>query len=110
MGEFVKGDVVVLPFPFSDLSANKKRPALVMAALSGDDLVCCQITSEERFDQYSLRLHPSDFEQGKLRQLSMIRPNKLFTADRSLLLYKIGSLNKKKLKDVEDALVRIFTS
>ena len=36
MGKFVKGDVVVVPFPFSDLTANKKRPALVVAALTAD--------------------------------------------------------------------------
>ena len=38
MGKFVKGDVVVVPFPFSDLTANKKRPTLVVAALVGDDV------------------------------------------------------------------------
>ncbi|MEO6392195.1 MAG: type II toxin-antitoxin system PemK/MazF family toxin, partial [Pyrinomonadaceae bacterium] len=39
MGRFVKGDVVVTPFPFSDLSGDKRRPALVIANLNGDDLV-----------------------------------------------------------------------
>jgi len=46
MGTFVKGDVVVLPFPFSDLSAAKRRPAFVVAALTGDDVILCQITSK----------------------------------------------------------------
>jgi len=46
MGEFVKGDVVVLPFPFTDLSDRKKRPAFVVADLSGDDIIVCQITSK----------------------------------------------------------------
>ncbi len=45
MGRFVKGDVVIMPFPFSDLSASKKRPALVVASLAGDDVILCQITS-----------------------------------------------------------------
>jgi len=45
LGKFVKGDVVVLPFPFSDLSAVKRRPALVVAALTGEDVILCQITS-----------------------------------------------------------------
>ena len=44
MGAFVKGDVVVAPFPFSDLSAAKKRPALVVATLAGNDVILCQIT------------------------------------------------------------------
>ena len=45
MARFVKGDVVVVPFPFSDLTQTKRRPALVIANLSGDDLILCQITS-----------------------------------------------------------------
>jgi mRNA interferase MazF len=45
MGKFMKGDVVVIPFPFSDLSGSKCRPAFVLADLEGDDVVLCQITS-----------------------------------------------------------------
>jgi len=45
MARFVKGDVVVIPFPFSDLSQAKRRPALVLAELEGNDRILCQITS-----------------------------------------------------------------
>lgn len=45
MERFVKGDVVVVPFPFSDLTKAKRQPALVIADLEGDDLILCQITS-----------------------------------------------------------------
>jgi len=45
MAAFVKGDVVVLPFPFSDLTDAKKRPALVLAALTRNDFILCLITS-----------------------------------------------------------------
>ncbi|MBN2488357.1 MAG: type II toxin-antitoxin system PemK/MazF family toxin [Methanosarcinaceae archaeon] len=50
----VKGDIVVIPFPFSDLSASKRRPALVVANLTGDDVILCQITSIAKNDQYSI--------------------------------------------------------
>jgi len=50
VARFVKGDVVVVLFPFSDLSQNKRRPALVLAELEGDDLILCQITSQKRGD------------------------------------------------------------
>jgi mRNA interferase MazF len=46
MGRFIKGDVVVVFFPFSDLSNAKKRPALVLADLSGEEVILCQITSK----------------------------------------------------------------
>ena len=109
MEEFVKGDVVVLPFPFSDLSKSKKRPALVASILDGDDIVLCQITSEARVDSYSIVLTSSDFKKGSLNLTSMIRPNKLFTADKSIILYKIGSLKESKIKEVEKGIVDIFT-
>ena len=46
MAKFVKGDVVVVPFPFSNLSQAKRRPALVVVDLEGDDIIICQITSQ----------------------------------------------------------------
>jgi len=46
MGKFVKGDIVVLSYPFSDFSGVKRRPALVIADLNGDDVILCQITSQ----------------------------------------------------------------
>ncbi|MEM3374177.1 MAG: type II toxin-antitoxin system PemK/MazF family toxin [Candidatus Woesearchaeota archaeon] len=108
MEEFVKGDVVVLPFPFSDLSNSKKRPALVVAKLKSDDIILCQITSQNRIDDYSIILANDDFKQGSLNLTSLIRANKIFTTDKSLILYKIGTLKENKIKEVEAALIKIF--
>jgi len=84
----VKGDVVVVPFPFSDLSQAKRRPALVVSELEGDDLILCQITSQRIRDSYAIPLEDKDFETGGLRQKSNIRPNRLFTADQPLCFTK----------------------
>jgi len=108
MGRFVKGDIVVVPFPFSDLSISKRRPALVLADLAGDDLILCQITSQSVRDSYSVELLDNDFASGCLHKPSNIRPNRLFTADRYIVLYKTGSLAKEKFEDVIDALVGIL--
>lgn len=110
MEKLVKGDVVVLPFPFSDLSATKKRPALIVADLTGDDLILCQITSEARHDEYAIILTNKEFQQGSLNQTSMIRPNKLFTADKTLISYKIGTLKQNKIKEVEERILKILKS
>jgi mRNA interferase MazF len=67
MGRFVKGDVVVLPFPFSDLTTSKKRPALVVASLKGDDILVCQVTSKTVSDHYSVAV-----SQTTLRRASCI--------------------------------------
>nr|MDO8118786.1 type II toxin-antitoxin system PemK/MazF family toxin [Candidatus Sigynarchaeota archaeon] len=98
MVEIVKGDVVIVPFPFSDLSTTKKRPALVVAALSGDDIILCQITSKAIKDKHAISLIDADFESGTLQQESNIRPNRLFTADSSLILSSVGHVKRAKMR------------
>jgi hypothetical protein len=46
VAKFVRGDVVVIPFSFSDLSQSKRRPALIVAQFEGKDVILCQITSK----------------------------------------------------------------
>ena len=81
-----------MPFPFSALSHAKRRPALVVAELEGDDVILCQITSQKLYDKYSIVLSDTDFESGGLRRKSHIRPNRLFIADTRLILYRAGHL------------------
>ena len=108
MAKPIKGDVVVVPFPFSDLTQAKRRPALVVAQLEGDDLILCQITSQQVRDQYALALTDEDFETGSLRQASNIRPNRLFTADLRIVLYQIGHLKVHKIDTVISKIVEIL--
>ncbi len=108
MARFIKGDVVVVPFPFSDLTEAKRRPALVIAELSGDDLILCQITSQNINDVYSIELTNNDFESGSLNQNSNIRPNRIFTADKKILLYKAGHLKKEKIRETIDKIIVIL--
>ena len=110
METLVRGDIVVLLFPFSDLSSSRKRPAVVVANLTGDDLILAQITTASaRSDKYAVPLETIDFQTGKLTVSSLVRPNKLFTADVSIISSKIGTLKENKIKEIQDSLVNIFT-
>ena len=110
MAGFVKGDVVVVPFPFSDLTRAKRRPALVIAELEGDDTILCQITSHQIRDKYSVPVADHDFETGTLKKESNVRPNRIFTADRHIVLYRVGRLRSYKIKEVIDKVVDILRS
>ena len=108
MGKFIKGDIVVVPFPFSDLSASKRRPALVLVDLEGGDLILCQITSQSVSDEMAVSIVQKDFESGGLNHASNARPNKLFTADENIVLYKAGRLNVDKIDEIIDRVTELF--
>lgn len=100
MARFVRGDVVVVPFPFSDLTQTKRRPALVLNDLPGEDLILCQITSQTVRNAAALSIDLTDFQQGSLNKLSNVRPDRLFTANQGLILYKAGSLKAEKMREI----------
>ena len=105
----VNGDIVVLPFPQTDLQVGKRRPAVVVAELTGDDLILCQITSRARHhDGYSVQLTSTDFEHGHLSVDSYIRANRLFTIDRSVILYVAAKINTSKLNEVHEKIRELF--
>ncbi|MBT3408647.1 type II toxin-antitoxin system PemK/MazF family toxin [archaeon] len=108
MERFVVGEIVVIPFPFSDLSSSKKRPALVLSQIQGDDIILCQITTANRLDKYIIDLEQKDFSKGNLKIKSIIRPNRIFTADKSLIKYKIGKINSEKINEVKQKITEIF--
>lgn len=72
MERLIKGDVIVLPFPFTDLTASKKRPALILSDIKGSDYIMLQITSKNVKDSYAIPLSANDFQFGSLKQNSNI--------------------------------------
>lgn len=102
--------VVLVPFPFSDLSAQKLRPALVLAEAGRGDWLLCQITSNPFGDTQAVELVDADFEAGGLQRVSHARPVKLFTAHQSLLRGVAGVLNLQAHSRVVAALVAVLGS
>ncbi len=104
----VKGDVVVIPFPFSDLTGAKKRPALVIADAGGDDVIMCQITSRTVKDEVAIAIDQEDFVQGGLNQPSNVRPNKVFTVDKRIVLYRAGRITHQALEKIVSSVVDVL--
>jgi mRNA interferase MazF len=108
MGRFIKGEVVVILFPFTDLSGTKRRPAFVVTPLRGDDVILCQITSQNRNDGYSIPISKDDFVTGGIPIDSNIRPNLLFTADSNKIIESKGLVSQTKVKQVIGKIIEII--
>ena len=102
------GSVVLVRFPFSDLSASKLRPAVVLAGVDRDDWILCQITSNPYADTRAVEIGDSDFASGNLMRTSYARPGKLFSANTSLMRRAAGSLTHAKITAVVDAVVDLI--
>jgi mRNA interferase MazF len=109
MGIPSAGDIVVLPFPFSDLTTNKVRPAVVLARANKSDWILCQITSNPYGDAQAIVIDTTDFKTGMLRLKSYARPSKLFTANESLIIGIEGSLKPEKLLEIRNAIIKILS-
>jgi len=96
----VAGEVVVIPFPRTDVAGGKRRPALVIDDLPGRDLILCQITSRAHYDAFSVPLDGTDFEHDKFAHQCFIRPQRLFTVDYRVILHSVGKVNAAKLDEV----------
>nr|WP_228369560.1 type II toxin-antitoxin system PemK/MazF family toxin [Methanothrix harundinacea] len=102
--------MVVVPFPFSNLAEAKRRPALLVAELEGDDRILCQITSRHFKDRYAVGINDADFEEGSLKKDSNVRPNRLFTADSRIILYRAGHLKAERVGEVVERIINILNS
>lgn len=100
--------VVLVWFPFSDLSQSKLRPAVLLADAGRDDSILCQITSNPYGDPQAIEIAPDSFAEGSLNRVSYARPGKLFTAHRSLMAAQAGILQADKFNQLIDAVVTIL--
>lgn len=104
------GKVILVPFPFSDLSQSKLRPAVVLADAGRGDWVLCQVTSNPYGDASAIRLTDECFSQGSLRIASFARPGKLFTASFGLMLGEVGVLRANVARQIIKAVITILQS
>lgn len=102
------GEVVLVPFPFSNLSQSKVRPAVCLANAGRDDWILSQITSSPYGDPAAVPLDAADFTSGGLLVASFARPGKLFTAHSGLMVRSVGQLTDAAFQRVLDAVIRLL--
>ena len=104
-----KFDIVLVDFPFSNLTKTKKRPALVINSLEGENAILCQITTKRRnIPKYEILL-PKEFCIGNIRFNSFIYVDMIFTLHKSLIYKKIGEVNNNKVKEMINQKIKLVT-
>ena len=102
------GSVVLVRFPFSDLSESKLRPAVVLADGGRGDWILCQVTSRPYADPKAIELTDACFASGSLRIVSYARPGKLFTANQELMVREEGVLKESVRRQIVATLLRMM--
>jgi mRNA interferase MazF len=102
------GAIVLVPFPFSDLSNTKLRPAVVLADAGLGDWILCQVTSKSYSDARATLLEDANFAAGSLRVRSYARPGKLFTANRELIVAQVGKLKSEAFAQIINSVVTLL--
>lgn len=101
-----KGDLVLVPFPFTDLSSIKKRPALVLVD-NKDDVTLSFITTKLHWrEAEDVVLKPT--KSNGLKKQSLLRLAKITTLDKSLVVGKLGQISSKKMQELNDKLKLLF--
>ena len=108
MALLAAGKVVLVAFPFSDLSQSKLRPAVVLADADRGDWILCQITSRPYGDSRAIALKNNNFTVGSLRVESFVRPGKLFTGSHTLVVQEVGQLNGETTRQIISAVIEIL--
>ena len=97
-------EIVFIPFPFTDLSGNKKRPVLILSGKDynskNEDFICCALTSNPENFRRGIKILDKDLDSGSLNYDSAVIPCKLFTPNKSLVLKNLGILGTGKSKEV----------
>ena len=105
MERLVKGDIIVLEFPFSDLKSYKRRPSLIIKVPEGEDVIICQITAESQKKNVEIPIKNNEFANGGLKRDSYVRIDKITTIKKTRIKYKIGSLKPEKFREIIERVI-----
>jgi len=105
-------DVVLLPYPFTNLKGMKVRPALVVSNESfnkkSDDGIMVPLTTVIKDEPYSVIIDNKNMESGKLVKPSRVRADKIFAVEKSLVVVKIGVINDNRLEEIKKEIFKMF--
>jgi len=101
---YKQGEIILIPFPYSDLTGIKKRPALIVSnekLNNSDDRLCCLITSSKPKEGILI----NSLEKGNLPFKSWVKPNRLFTVHQKIIQKSLCRVTKGFHKKVFEGIV-----
>lgn len=102
---YEQGEILLVPFPFSDLSSIKQRPVLVLSKrqdnIDCEDIITCGIISNLKDERHSVLIDNSNLIQGLIPAKSRIKVDKLFTINKDIIGKKISRINKETFQEVK---------
>ena len=110
MEGFVRGDIIIIEFPYLNLRDVKRRPVLILKVPKGEDIIVAQITGESYEDYVEILLKKEDFKQGSLKRTSYLRIDKIASIEKYLIKYKAGSLKQDKFNEIMDKICSFLKS
>ena len=110
--QYKQGEIIIVPFPFSDLTVTKQRPVLIISKnsdnFSSDDIITCGLTSNLRDSRNSVLINNNDLEYGSIPTKSRIKVDKLFTLDKKIVKKKLAKINKTAFSKVKEEFLKLI--
>jgi mRNA interferase MazF len=101
--QYKQGDIVMTPYPFSDLSVTKMRPVLILSKEHNtEDIITCAITSNLKNEPNSIHISNTSLKEGKIPKPSRIKVDKLFTLDRKIIIKKVANIDTQTFQEVQE--------
>lgn len=105
-------EIVLLPYPFSDLEGTKVRPAVIVSNnlfnRKSDDCVMVPLTAVIKDEPYSVIINQGNLSSGKLLKQSRVRADKIFTVEKKLIIMKIGIINDKTFTKIKEEIIKVL--
>jgi len=109
-----QGEIVLIPVPFTDLSAQKRRPVIVVSNdaynATHQDIIVVALTSNPLQIDYSLLIESTDLEKGDLHRPSRIRVDKIYTLSQAIVVQKFGKVTPKVLEKIRFTLETLLAN
>ena len=108
---YKQGEIVIVPFPFSDLSSIKQRPVLILSKNidneNAEDAITCGITSNIKDSKHSVLIDNKNLVEGNIPKPSRVKVDKLFTISQDIIKKKVGRINKETFDKVKLEFIRL---